>query len=157
MRSALAVRLIFPVLVLLSSCSLLDRKTVTPVPLPSPPAPWTLELTQSGGIAGVQLSVEVTSDGALTATNERSGRTIQQTLPADTLAQLRKLVAALPDSAVAPGPSSCADCFVYTLVLSSPSRNAKISADDTTMSASGAQELISFLRSLRDAALATQP
>lgn len=157
MRSSRLICLFASGLVFLSACTAFNRESATVEPLPSPPATWTAELTQSGGIAAVQLSVEITSDGQLRAENTRSGKSVQKTLPPGTLAQVKELIAALPGSPAAPVASSCADCFNYSLTIASAGHTLQVQADDTTIAASGAQDLISLLRSLRDSALASQP
>lgn len=128
-------------------------------PLPSPVASqsssaWKLALTQSGGFAGVNLKVTVSSDGRLIAENQKSGTKITKELDAATLDRLSGSVAALVASARRPRqPSACADCFLYDLQATSGSRSVHLEADDTTLWASGAQDLIALLVRLRDAAL----
>lgn len=136
----------------------------SPVDLQTQPSfsgPWSLSLTQSGGFAGVMLTVQVSSDGKLTAEDQRSGRSVTQTLPAGTLAKLAELTSSVASTASGAGPkpqkSSCRDCFLYDLQVTSAGRTARIQADDTTLGASGAQELIGLLRQLRDGALRGQP
>ena len=83
----LIARLFRSVLVLvfasLAACGPLLRAEPSPKPLPSPASFWTINLKQSGGFAGVSLSLEVSSDGRLVATDERSGRKVEQVLPPD--------------------------------------------------------------------------
>jgi hypothetical protein len=146
-----------PMVALLSACGLARPGSATPQSLPSPAGNWTVELTQSGGFAGVQLNLEVTSAGQLTATDERSGRTVTQTLSAETMVELRRLIAQAGVSGAGGNPSACADCFVYDLMLKSDSGTIQMRADDVTLGDSKAQALISYLRTLRDSALASQP
>lgn len=157
MRRFPFLRLTLLVLAVTSACALARTAAPAPQAIPSPEGNWTLELVQSGGFAGVHLSVEVTSGGQLTATNVRSGRTSTQNLPPNTMAELRRLIPQAEISDVAGKPSSCADCFVYELTLKSDSETIQMQADDTTLGNSPAQPLISLLRSLRDSALASQP
>jgi hypothetical protein len=137
-----------------SSCSPLK-----PVlqPLPSPTSKWTVELNQSGGIAGVLLSVEVTNDGQLKAEDQRSNRTVTQTLSAQTTAKLNQLVSNAILSSRSVPKSACADCFIYDLEIQSETSDLHIQADNTTMNESGAAELINYLSKLRDDALAAHP
>ncbi|MGZ6316283.1 MAG: hypothetical protein ACXWNQ_03405, partial [Anaerolineales bacterium] len=51
----------------LSACSRLLPMASAPQPLPSPGENWTIKLTQSGGIAGVMQTLEVSSNGQLKA------------------------------------------------------------------------------------------
>ncbi len=126
-------------------------------PLPSPSGPWNVTLTQSGGLAGVQLTVEVSSNGRLDAENVRLGKRASRQLDAATLDQLSGLVSAIPASTPQLPASKCADCFLYDLQITSGARTIHIQADDTTLAASGAGELVGLLRGLRDATLKGQP
>lgn len=145
------------VLAVTSACVLARTGSPAPQPLPSPEGSWSLELDQSGGFAGVHLSLQVTSAGQLTATDLRSGRTATQSLSPDTMAELRRLMAQAAISDVPGKPSSCADCFVYNLTLKSNSGTVQMQADDSTLGNSPAQPLISYLRSLGDSTLGSQP
>jgi hypothetical protein len=115
-------------------------------------------LSQTGGFAGVNLKVEVSSEGRLTAENQKTGTKVTKNLDAATLDKLSALVAAIASSAPrSRQPSACADCFLYDLQVTSGTRSAHVQADDTTLSASGAQDLIALLIRLRDAALRASP
>ncbi len=143
--------------VLLSACGPAGGAPAAKTPVPLPAGSWTLTLKQTGGIAGVQLTAQITSAGQLTATNERSGREVTQSLSPETMAEVRGLLGSV-DLAKTPQPSSaCADCFVYVLEFASSSKTGRIEADDATLGNSGAQDLILLLRSLRDSALTPQP
>jgi hypothetical protein len=128
-------------------------------PLPSPSASqsaasWDVSLDQSGGFAGVRFHLEISSDGRLSAENQKTGQRVTQDLDAATLEKLSGLVSALASSAPqAPQQSNCADCFLYDLRVTSGARSVHVQADDTTLGASGARELIALLMQLRDAAL----
>lgn len=127
-------------------------------PLPSPSGPtsspvdaWNISLDQSGGFAGVQLHVDISSDGRLTAENGRSGKKVTKDLDAATLGKLSALVSAA--SNLESPRSSCADCFLYDLQVRSAGGSVRVQADDTTLAASGTQDLILLLQQLRDSAL----
>jgi emfourin len=138
------------VLLLLSACS---PARPVPVPLATPSDDWTVELTQSGGFAGVLLTVEVASDGRFSAQDQRLNRRVDRSLPADTIRELSGLLAALrvaPDAAPSPG---CADCFIYELEIQSNGSISRIRVDDITLGNSGAADLIAYLRKLRNTAL----
>src|SRR5512141_3196161 len=128
-----------------------------PQPLPSPGESWTVKLTQSGGFAGVLLTVEVSSNGQLKAEDARSGRSVTKSVPPETLAQLVRLYARASIATPAASHSGCADCFLYDLELSSGGRVTTIHADDTTLADSGAADLIALVRQLRDQALKSAP
>lgn len=142
---------------LVSACGPARLEPAGPQPLPSPAQSWTLSLKQSGGVAGVSLEVTASSDGQLTAKDNRSGRSVMQRLSPTELAQLTALYSADVPVIRQPGPSGCADCFVYDLEASSSGKVTSLRADDTTLDASGAGELVRLMQHLRDAALKSQP
>ena len=137
----------------MSACGPAKPTEVIPQPLPSPTGDWTVTLTQSGGFAGVLLTVEVSSDGQLKAEDQRSQRSVTQMLSPQTMARLRQLIS---NATVSSGPiprSGCADCFIYDLTIASDGNSSQVHVDDTTLNNSGAADLITFLRQLRDNAL----
>jgi hypothetical protein len=152
LRTAIAFMITF-----LVACGTVLAPTTAPQPLPSPGNSWIMKLDQSGGIAGVSLSLEITSDGRLTAKDDRSGRLVVQDVPQETMSRLMQLYSAVPAATPKSLPSACADCFIYDLQMSSAGSLVQIHADDTTLANSGAADLISFLRQLRDTALRSSP
>lgn len=157
MRKKCLVLNLFAVAILASACR--PSAPISPMPqaTPSTDGSWTLSLEQSGGIAGVQLSVQVTSARELTATDGRSGRVVKQSLPPQTLDELRRLIGGANLAQVTQSPSVCADCFIYVLKYTSQTQTYRVQADDVTLPDSGAQALIAYLLALRDAALAPKP
>ncbi len=142
---------------LASACGPAEIVPPDPQPLPSPGMSWTLTLTQSGGLAGVSLKATITSDGQLTAEDQKSGRSVTRSLSPDELTSLAALYASDRQVIRQPAQSGCADCFVYDLEASYGGRVTSIHADDTTLDASGAGDLIRMIQRLRDTALKSQP
>ena len=68
---------------------------------------------QSGGIAGVSVSVAVSTTGWVTGDVRGADRTHR--LRAATLRHLRRLLADARWDRASPGPSHCADCFAYVV------------------------------------------
>lgn len=136
-----------------SACNPFKPAGLSPQPLPSPSGDWKVTLTQTGGFAGVSLTVEVSSNGQLTAEDTRTGKKVKEALPPQTIAQLRQLISNTNISSSTPMRSGCADCFIYNLELQSNGKNYRIQLDDTNINDSGAADLIGFLRELRDKAL----
>jgi hypothetical protein len=68
---------------------------------------------QSGGIAGVNVAVAVSTTGHVTG--DVNGRERSQRLRAATLRRLRGLLADARWDRATPGPSHCADCFAYAV------------------------------------------
>ena len=149
LRIKLPISLVI-IVIIISSCSQLKS---IPQPLPSPSSKWTVTLNQSGGIAGVLLTATVSSDGQLTAEDQRSHRSVTQTLPSQTLTKLNQLVSSTSVSATSTPQSGCADCFIYDLEIQTEESNFQVHVDDVTMKNSGAADLIAFVIKLRDDAL----
>jgi hypothetical protein len=72
-----------------------------------------VSFTRSGGVAGSQLALRVTTDGRALVTANRRPRAFQ--LHATTTRRLRRLLADARFDRVDTGPSRCADCFVYSV------------------------------------------
>lgn len=143
--------------VVITACGPARPSVPSPRMLSLPPGKWTAKLTQSGGFVGVRLTVEISSDGQLVAADQRSGRSASQTLLPATMAELRRLITETPIPRTGTPAPSYLDCFIYEFELSSEAGTTQIHADDTTIGNSGAEALILFLSSLRDAALQAQP
>jgi hypothetical protein len=151
------LRTVLALITFLTACGRLLPASSGSQPLPSPGQEWAIKLTQSGGIAGVHKTVEVSSDGQLKAEDQRSGSSISQTLPPEATAELIGLLSKASVVTAAAPHSGCADCFIYDLEVTSGGKSTAIRADDTTLDASGAAELIAFLQQLRDRALKSAP
>ena len=137
---------------------------LTPAPVEAPlatpgvpvQANWTIRFTQSGGIMGMMREMEITSDGNLKVTDDRTGKTVTGQLTAGELAQLSTLMGGLAYDRPS-GPTSCADCFNYTVEIGSDTgKTFTAQADDTTLEASGLSPLAGYLRTLMENALKTQ-
>ena len=72
-----------------------------------------VSLEQSGGIAGVSLSVAVSTTGHVTGDVKGGDRSHR--VRAATLRHLRGLLADARWDRANPGPSHCADCFAYVV------------------------------------------
>jgi len=115
---------------------------------------WAAELTQSGGLLGVDLQIQVTSAGQLVASDRRTGRTVRSQVVESQIGELGKLFDAATSADYPDSPPVCADCFVYGLTLTSGDQSRTIRLDDVSMAGTAAEPLIARLISLRDDALA---
>lgn len=145
---------------LVSGCSpAATTVAVTPTLASTPSLPaadegWAIRMTHSGGIMGLMRSVEVSSDGSFTVTDERAGKTVTGKLADNELAQLSELIAASENAAMqGPGLGVCADCFIYALEIQSGENKLIVQLDDITLPESGMETLVKFLRGIMDAAL----
>jgi hypothetical protein len=142
------------ILMVLCACAPL-RLAVPPLPAtPTGEASWTVILGQSGGIVGVDRTVQVTSNGQLVASDGRSGKRVSTQLHSESIAEVNRLYDEAVSAQRAPHDSTCADCFEYDLELVSDTGTVHISLDDTNLADSGVEPLIAYLLQLRDAALA---
>lgn len=149
--------------ILLAACG---RVTPTPQPLPSPvalPTPqqiqnlagkWTVIMRLSGGIAGLSRSLEISSDGAATAIDERSGKTGKRQLTSDELTKLTGLINSASLKSPGGAPAGCADCFIYNLEISSDSGKFAAQLDDVSLPDSGMELLAGYLGKLMNQMLA---
>ena len=130
------------------------RLEETQQPLPTASADWTsITFTQSGGFMGMLRALEIARDGSWKFTDERASESITGKLSADELSQLTQLVSSL--SIKSSGQSGvCADCFIYSVEISSSGKLFTAEADDVNLSDSGLEPLVSFLTDLMRKALA---
>ncbi len=143
------------VALLVAGCA--SSPTNTPAATPTQPAiadEWTVTMTHSGGIMGLMRTVEATSDGSYTVTDERSKSKVIRELNEADLATLRELISNVelrsPEDS---RPSVCADCFIYDIEIQSSEKNLTVQLSDITLPDSGMENLVSFLRRLIDLAL----
>lgn len=142
------------IIIFVTSCSQLRP---IPQPLPSPSRNWIVTMNQSGGIAGVSLTVKISSNGQLSAEDQRSHRSVSQILSSQTITRLNQLVSGTSVSAGNSPQSGCADCFIYDLEIQSEESDFHVHVDDVTLKDSGAADLISYMIKLRDDALRPSP
>ena len=145
------------VIIICASCGEPKSIETNLQPLPSASGKWNVKLTQTGGIAGVFVTVEVSSDGQLVAENQRSQQRVTKTLSSQTIAELRGLIFNSILSTSHVQQTVCADCFIYDLEIQSEGNNVKIQVDDVTINNSSARELITALLRVRDDALRPSP
>ncbi|MFH1183615.1 MAG: hypothetical protein V1755_01060 [Chloroflexota bacterium] len=125
-----------------------------PGPAATQDGSWrTIRLTQTGGFAGVHLEIQVSSEGWVTAKDQRSGRAVTSPISEGALRELNQLIAQTRLPATEHLQSLCADCFIYELEITSGAGVIRIQVDDTNLGESGARELIQFLGEIRDQAL----
>lgn len=114
---------------------------------------WTIKMTQSGGIMGLRRSVEISSDGKYTVTDERMNKSVSGVLPTNELTTLTRTVSALRMDLQTPEQSVCADCFIYEIEIQSNDETISLQLDDITLPDSGMEPLISSLITIMNTAL----
>lgn len=127
-------------------------------PVPSSPdnqAGWRLTFHVSGGFAGFDRQLELTSTGTATATDNRRKRQVAGQATRDELQVLDRLAMSAA-STTAPNRTSCRDCFEYAIDLRLPGKSVMIRARDEGLADSGAAPLVRILTRLLDRLL-TEP
>src|SRR5512139_1773463 len=118
-------------------------------PLSTPGIPqqgsWTIHFVQSGGIMGMMREMDISNDGQLKVADDRTGRDVTGQLSETELARLEELMKSLNYHAQS-GPTTCADCFNYSVEIGSGSGKPFIAqADDVGLEASGLSPLVEYL------------
>jgi len=127
--------------------------TSTPVPtndrIPPLTGAWSIRMVHSGGIMRVSRSIQISSEGTYTVTDERTGSTKEGRLSGPELDRLTELVASIQYSRSS-GPSGCADCFIYDIEISGAQKAFTARADDVSLADSGLGPLAMELRAIMD-------
>ena len=134
---------------LAASCTRSSTNTYSP---PAIEDDWSVNMTLSGGIAGLMRTIEVKADGSFTVTDKRVGNTVSGELTEDELAKLEEMLSSLKFS-TSKNPSACADCFEYEIEIISGGQKMLVNADDVTLGDSGIGTLVQFLRGMMDSVL----
>ena len=97
---------------------------------PTTSAAWSLTFHQSGGFAGFDRQLDLTSSGVATVVDKRRNLTRRGQASSEELQAISQMVIAVdPDDArLVPG---CADCFEYSLDLQRPGSRLTIHANDS--------------------------
>lgn len=118
--------------------------------------PWRVELTLSGGLAGVERVLELSSTGHLNIIDKRISRQVTTQLPNE---ELVKIFALLVDTShlQPPGtPPACRDCFQYDLDVRMDGQQFSFRVNDLNMAQAGLSPLVKALKALQDRALKGQ-
>lgn len=139
---------------LLGACAPLPPSSAEALPTPTARLKtWSLHMLHSGGIMGLMRSVDITDDGQMTVTDQRTNKTVSMKLTKEELTRLRELVAQASYSAPKI-PMSCADCFIYDLNLERDAGGPlAATVDEVNLADSGLAPLVNFVRALMDKAL----
>jgi hypothetical protein len=124
--------------------------------LPDLEGTWSITLDQSGGFAGVQRAVTITSDGKVIAWDMRAEHSGSMQLSEAELAELRRQVSAVGVVGQTGTETGCADCFIYDLKIETASAVYSVALDDVTLPDSGLEPLVTYLRGLMERALAAE-
>lgn len=165
MKKYLAPLLVqFVMLCCLAACTTGDRGTVAPTPQPAPTRAtmetskpsedWQIELSMSGGFAGVRRSATLSSNGQMIAKDLKINKQVTVQIPEKDLTQISGLVRQAQPAPPTDQLSNCRDCFHYEFTLKRGKQQFSVQADDTTLESSGMGPLINQLADLQEKALA---
>ncbi len=121
--------------------------------LPTIADEWKVKMTHSGGIMGLMRSIEVSSDGSYTITDERANKKVSGMLTKEEMTKLTKLISNTEFIANEKPSGSCADCFIYDLEVQNSGGKFIIQLDDISLPDSGMEDLVTSLRALMDSEL----
>lgn len=139
---------------LMTGCASLATQTAAATPaLPIPAGEWTVEMTHSGGIMGLMRTIEISSGGSYSVTDERANKTISGELSKDELAKLTEIITSTNYIASDKPKGGCADCFIYDIKIQGSEKNLAVQLDDISLPSSGMENLVTFLRGLIDSFL----
>lgn len=103
---------------------------------------WTAELLLTGGFAGVERSISLSSSGQATITDlEKNARTELQ-LPAEKMKELTSLLIDAGKFEEYPLSNDCVDCFNYAMVITLCDSTSRLTFDDVTIHQSGLKPFI---------------
>ena len=108
----------------------------------------------SGGFAGLSQSIEISSDGAVTAKDERSNKVAKRQLISDELTKLTSLISSASLQSPTDLLTGCADCFNYNIQINSDSGKFTAQLDDVSLPDSGIKLLVGYLGKLMNQMLA---
>jgi hypothetical protein len=110
---------------------------------------WSLTMRVSGGFAGLNREMDLTSSGSATVTDLRWNRQVRQLVPSEELLEIDRLIAAAA-SVDAQDRTSCRDCLSYSIDLRRKDQLLTIRANDESLSTSKMAALVLALSRLQN-------
>lgn len=117
---------------------------------------WMIEYSISGGFAGINRQLALSSNGLMTVTDEKIKKHIEHKVSQEQLKEISNILEQLDFSAHDKSPSilsKCADCFRYSLSIKKDDKKGGIVLDDLSLQGSKYIQLIRLLSSLMDESL----
>jgi hypothetical protein len=132
---------------LLASCGPTATAAPTKSQIPALKGDWTISMTHSGGIMGLNRSIEIKSDGIYTVKDEHGKKEMTGQLSKEELANLIQVVDSTTYS-TNNEPYGCADCFIYEIAITGDGGSFSARVDDITIDKSGLSDLVITLRGI---------
>jgi len=114
---------------------------------------WDVELSVSGGFAGVERSLHVDDQGAYVAEDAQLASKEEGVLSADEMEQLLGLLPSVCEPYEATRPPSCADCFNYSLQATLQDAAYAFVLNDVSLAEAPVGPLVGWLSSYLNAVL----
>lgn len=114
---------------------------------------WSLELSITGGLIGVDQTLRLDHTGEYQADDNRAKISRAGTLAPDQLADLVEQLPAVCSTVAAVRPPVCADCYVYALRATLGAERFEVFLNDVNLGQAPAGELVGTLRRLLTTAL----
>ena len=114
---------------------------------------WHLTFTLSGGFAGFDRTLDVTSAGSAKAVDRRRTRQVDRQLSRDEIQEIDRLAASV-SSFDGSARTQCRDCFTYSLDLERQGQRVTVRVADDHLAESNARPLIASLTRILNQLLA---
>jgi len=106
---------------------------------------WQVELSITGGFAGVQKRIKISSTGEVSISDENNNLQAQEQLSKEEIDKLSKLVNEIKGLPVMSNPPTCADCFQYDLNVNVDGTQIQATVNDLNLQTSGIAPLVNEL------------
>lgn len=142
--------------VFLTACSAPNTATPSVPASMGQEASWSVQFSMSGGFAGLQRSVELSSTGQMTVIDRKEGRQVTVQIPE---AEMEAISSWVLQAQPVPPPArlpACRDCFEYEVTIHRGGEALSFWYDDATLEGAELAPLINTLARLQDQALSGQ-
>jgi len=106
---------------------------------------WEVELSITGGFAGVQKRIKISSGGEVSISDENNNLQAQEQLSKEEIDRFSKLVDEIKGLQVMSNPPECADCFQYDLNVKVDGTHFQATVNDLNLQNSGVAPLVNEL------------
>ncbi len=142
-------RLVFPLVILFSMSSCVTQQHGT-ASVAQEPIPWSVILSVSGGIAGVERNISIDSDGLVIINDLKTNKSSRSKINNKELALLSNLINQQTGSLKQPSTlftaNKCADCFQYKLSIRWQNGQKLAVFNDINLAKSPLKHIVHFLR-----------
>jgi hypothetical protein len=114
---------------------------------------WTVKFTLSGGFAGLNREMELSSSGRLDVTDQKRNKQVTFQLTGEDIKKIQGLIATAVRFPQVNELPACADCYLYGLSIQMTVMDFSASLNDINLSKSGLAPLINGLKDLQERAL----